>query len=166
MIELLSSKCTWQWGIPQDEAFSKIKRLLAEPAVLTLYDPSAATKVSADASYYGLGAILPQSSNDQWKPVADASRKLSETEKRYAQIKKEALTLTWACVKFSSYIIGKTIDIETDHKPLVPLMSSKDLDVMPSHILHFHLHMIRYGFHICHEVFVCSRHSLWNSGVI
>ena len=114
--------------------------------MLTLYDPSTATKVSADASYYGLGAVLPQSSNDQWKPVAYASYKLSETEKCYAQIEKEALTLTWACVKFSSYIIGKTIDIETDHKPLVPLMSSKDLDTMPPRILHFHLHMIRLVF--------------------
>ena len=150
LTELLSSKHTWQWGTPQDEAFSKIKRLLTEPAVLTLYDPSTATKVSADTSSYGLGAVLLQKSNDQWKPVAYASRKLSETEKRYAQIEKEALALTWACEKFSSYIIGKTIDIETDHKPLVPLMSSKDLDTMPPRILRFRLRMMRYSFHICH----------------
>jgi len=65
------------------------------------------------------------------------SKNFRETEKRYAQIEKEALALTWACEKFPPYIIEKTIDIETDQKPLVLLMSSKDLDAMPPHILCF-----------------------------
>jgi len=150
LTELLSTKQAWQWGTSQDEAFSKIKQLLTNPRVLTLYDTSAATKISADASSYGVGAVLLQHSNQQWKPVAYASRKLSDTEKRYAQIEKEALALTWACEKFSPYIMGKTIDIETDHKPLVPLMSSKDLDAMPPRILRFRLRMMRYSFNICH----------------
>ena len=46
--------------------------------------------------------------------------------------------------------MGKTIDIETDHKPLVPLLSSKDLDAMPPRILRFHLRMMRYSFNICY----------------
>ena len=150
LTELLSIKQARQWGTPQDEAFSKIKQLLTEPRVLTLYDTTAATKISADVSSYGVGAVLLQHSNQQWKPVAYASRKLSDTEKRYAQIEKEALALTWACEKFSPYIMGKTIDIETDHKPLVPLMSSKDLDAMSPRILRFRLRMMRYSFNICH----------------
>ena len=32
-----------------------------------------------------------------WKPVSYASRSMSETERRYAQIEKEALAVTWAC---------------------------------------------------------------------
>ena len=38
---------------------------------------------------------------DVWKPVAYASRFMSETERRYAQIENEALVVTWACDKFS-----------------------------------------------------------------
>ena len=60
-----------------------------------------------------------------------ASRSLTETERRYAQIEKEALAKTWACEKFSQYILAKQILIETDHKPLVPLLSSKHLDDLP-----------------------------------
>jgi len=45
-----------------------------------------------------------------------------ETERRYAQIEKEALATTWACEKFSNFVLGKHIRIETDHKPLVPLL--------------------------------------------
>jgi len=150
LTELLSTKQAWQWGTPQEEAFNKIKLLLTALAILTLYDTSTATKISADASSFGVRAVLLQLCDQQLKPVAYASQKLSETEKRYAQIEKEALALTWACEKFSPYIMGKTIDIETDHKPLVPLMICKDLDAMPPHILHFHLRMMRYSFNICH----------------
>ena len=59
------------------------------------------------------------------------SHSLSDTEKRYAQIEKEALAVTWACSKFSNYILGRPFLIETDHKPLVPILSTKHLDDLP-----------------------------------
>ena len=150
LTELLSSKRAWQWGPSQEEAFVIIKKTLTEPTVLTLYDPSAATKISADASSYGIGAVLLQKHQDHWKPVVYASRTLTETERHYAQIEKEGLSLTWACDKFSPYIIGKTIELETDHKPLVPLLSSKNLDAIPPRILRFRLRLMRYSFTISH----------------
>ena len=60
-----------------------------------------------------------------------ASRSLTETESRYAQIEKEALASTWAYERFSDYILGKYIEIVSDHKPLVPLLNSKNLDTLP-----------------------------------
>ena len=83
------------------------------PTILTLYDPKAATKISADASSFGLGAVLLQKDESSWKPVAYASRSLTET-KRYAQIEKKALAITWACEKFSNYIIG-SLKLTTSH---------------------------------------------------
>ena len=60
--------------------------------------------------------------------MAYASRSMSDIEKRYAQIEKEALATVWACDKFASYIVGRLkFHIETDHKPLVPLLGSKHL---------------------------------------
>ena len=44
----------------------------------------------------------------------------------YTQIKKEALAVTWACEKFSDYVLGGTLHNETDHEPFVPLSSTTD----------------------------------------
>ena len=57
----------------------------------------------------------------------------------YAQIKKEAVVTTWACEKFSDFILGKQFAIETDHKPLVPLLGVKHLDCLPLRVLRFRL---------------------------
>ena len=75
---------------------------------------------------------------------------MSETETRYAQIKKEALAITWACEKFATYILGKHISIETDHKPLVPLLGSKHLDNLPPRLLRFRLRLMRFSYSIQH----------------
>ena len=105
-----------------------MKAELSNPTVLALYSPDAETKVSADSSSYGLGAVLLQKQQDTWRPVAYASRLLSEAESRYAQIEKEALAGTWAFEKFTDYILGKRI---CDHKPLVSPLGSKHLDSLP-----------------------------------
>ena len=75
---------------------------------------------------------------------------MSETEKRYAQIEKAALASTWACEKFSTYILGKKFTIETDHKPLVPLLGVKHLDSLPPCILRFRLRLARFDYDIEH----------------
>ena len=85
---------------------------------LVLYNPQMELKVSANASSFGLGAVLFQKDKDGWKPMAYVSRPMSETKKRYTQIEKEALAVTWACENFTDYILGWKL--ESDHKPLIP----------------------------------------------
>ena len=148
--ELMSSKSAWIWGPAQEQSFQASKDELSKPTVLALYNPESKTKLSADASSYGLGAVLLQEHDHEWKPVVYASRSLTETESRYAQIEKEALSITWGCEKFSDYILGKNILIETDHKPLVPLLSSKHLDSLPPRVLRFRLRLMRFSFSIIH----------------
>ena len=138
--ELLSTRSQWTWEQSQERAFARIKAELSKPTVLALYNSQAKTKVSADASSYGLGAVLLQKTDGSvWKPVAYVSRALSKTEGRYTQIEKEALAVTWACERFSKYLLGRPFAVETDHKPLVPLLSNKHLDNLPPRILRFRL---------------------------
>ena len=50
---LLSTKQVWQWG--QDKSFKNLQAELTKPTVLKLYNTHAPTKISADASSYGIG---------------------------------------------------------------------------------------------------------------
>ena len=45
---------------------------------------------------------------------------LTDTESRYAHIEKEALAITWACKRFSNYILGKHISIENRPQAISP----------------------------------------------
>ena len=149
--ELLVKGNQWMWGEPQQKAFSQIKEALTTSPVLALFDPNLDTVVSADASSYGLGAVLLQrQQSGELKPVAYISRSMTPTEQRYAQIEKEALAFTWACERLSDYLIGMKFHIHTDHKPLVPLFSSKCLEELPVRVQRFRLRMMRYQFTISH----------------
>ena len=149
--ELLHRNRAWIWGPDQEKSFTDIKQELTKPTVLALYNPQAETKVSADASSFGLGAVLLQLDGQLWRPVAYASRSLSDTERRYAQIEKEALAATWACEKFSTYVLGRPFLIESDHKPLVPLLNTKHLDDLPPRVLRFRLRLAKYEY-VAHHV--------------
>ena len=48
------------------------------------------------------------------------------------------------------YILGTHITIETDHKPLIPLLNTKSLDGLPPRILRFRLRLSRFGYTVQH----------------
>lgn len=148
--DLLSKKNQWVWGYAQQKAFDQLKSELTSTPVLTLYDPNKDLKLSADASSYGLGAVLFQKEGEQWRPVAYASRSLTETEQRYAQVEKEALGLTWGCERFKDFLIGRHFSMETDHKPLVSLLGLQALTELPPRIQRFRLRLMRYSYSITH----------------
>lgn len=75
---------------------------------------------------------------------------MTETEKRYAQIEKEAVAVTWACDWFSKYILGCQFQIETDCKALVSPLSTEQLDNLPPHILWFRFRLARFDYTIQH----------------
>ena len=66
-----------------------------------------------DASSYTVGALLQEG-----RPVAYTSRALTDTESIYAQIEKEMLAILHCGKTFHHYIFGKSVKVETDHKPL------------------------------------------------
>ena len=77
------------------------------------------TTVTADVSSIGIDAVLTQ-----WLPIAFALRALTPTEGRYAQIEKEALTITYTCERFQEYLIRKSFHIHQDCIVLVLVVNS------------------------------------------
>ena len=77
-----------------------------------------------DAGPTGLGLLLLQKSDDRWKPIVCASRRLTDTEQRYSQLEREALAMRWACERCYTYLIGSTFTVLSDHKALESLMNN------------------------------------------
>ncbi len=145
--ELLNKTNEWSWGEQQESAWQELKSILTTEPVLQFYHPDRKTKISADASKSGLGAVILQKDDDhdEWYPVAYASRAMTPAEVRYAQIEKECLALTFACQRFHQFIYGQTFQAETDHKPLVAIFR-KPLAECPLRLQCMRIKLQRYDF--------------------
>ena len=96
-IRRLTRKDTpWRWSEEQDNAFRKIQHMVTEAPVLSYYIPNNELTIQCDASQHGLGAALLQNG----RPIEYASRALTGTEKRYAQIKKEMFAIVFSLERF------------------------------------------------------------------
>ena len=117
--QLLEKHHKWKWTESCEQAFQKAKKLVSSDQVLTHYDPDLPRRMASDASPYGLGAVLSHVTKDgSERPIAFASRSVTKTEQKYAQIDKEALALIWGIKKFHQYLFGRRFTILTDHQPL------------------------------------------------
>jgi len=85
--------------------------------------------------------VLLQLVDGVWKPVVFGSRSLSSAEQQYAQIKKEALVICWACEKFHYFLAGHQFTMETDHKPLLSILGEKELAKLAVRVKWFRLRM-------------------------
>ena len=108
----------WNWTKEQDKAFEEVQKMVTEAPILSYYNPSSPLAIQCDASQKGLGAALLQNG----KPVAYASRALSDAETRYAQIEKEMLAIVYALEKFNQFTFGRHVTVYSDHKPLEAIL--------------------------------------------
>ena len=107
-------------------AFNHAKVALVSADVLAHYDVTKSLRLAADASPYGIGAVLSHiEANGEEHPVALVSRTLTRAEQNYSQLEKEALALIFGVRKSYAYIYGRRFTLVTDHKPLVTILGPK-----------------------------------------
>ena len=124
---LCKSGVEWAWESEQQNAFEFIKRVIMSLPVLAYFDKTKKHTIQCNASKKGLDAVLLQES----KPVMYVSRALTETEQRYSKIERELLAVAFALKRLNHYTFGRTITVQSDHKPLQNIWKKSIVSASP-----------------------------------
>ena len=123
---LLRADAEWKWTTDCDAAVKTVKEQLTGDQLLIYYDPNKPLVLSCDASAYGVGAVLSHMMPDgSERPIAFSSRTLTKSERNYAQLEKEAMSIIFAVKKFHKYIYGRKFSLLTDHKALTTIFGPR-----------------------------------------
>lgn len=139
MRSLTKNNTDFKWTEAHEQELCLLKTLITSEPILKIFDENKKILIQADASSKGIGCVLLQ--NDH--PVAFASRSLNSSEEKYAQIEKELLGIIFAFEKFHYLVYGRSVLVQTDHKPLISIFS-KNLDKVTSRLQRMLLKMQKY----------------------
>lgn len=137
LLRLLKKGSRWEWTVDYSKVFKEIKSLFCEETLLYHPDLTLPYIVCTVSSISGLGAVLYQkNASGERFLVSCASRNLRGSEVNYFTTELELLAIVWALQKFRSFLLCSDVIIETDHKALSFLMTSRFLnDRLPRWIL-------------------------------
>ena len=108
MRKLLTKESRWEWTPEIDEDFANLKKeLTTESPCLAHFDPKKDNYVTTDACNTGLGAKLWQKEGEIFRPIAFASRFLTDCEKKYAINELELQGALWRLENCRYYVYGK-----------------------------------------------------------
>ncbi|GBL65388.1 Retrovirus-related Pol polyprotein from transposon 17.6, partial [Araneus ventricosus] len=126
--DLIRSDNPFVFEQSQIEAFEKLKKLLTESPVLSIFQQGKTTELHTDASQQGYGAVLLQEAEDgKLHPVQYMSKKTTPAEEKYSSYELEVLAVVNALRKFRTYLMGNHFKIITDCSAFQRTMDKKDL---------------------------------------
>jgi hypothetical protein len=103
------------WGVEQQEAFDKIKKVISEAILLTYPDPLKWFHIYPDASSkHAMGAVLVQ----EGKTISTFLRKFNEAQLKYTVTEQELLAILESCKYLKNIIHGCDVTVHRDHKNL------------------------------------------------
>ena len=106
------------WSTACEQAFQRIKEILAEDSLLYFPDESRPFEIHTDASKYAIAAVLLQVQDGVLRTIEYYSRSLKSAELNYNVTEKEFLAIISAIERWH-YYLHKPFLVVTDHKPLL-----------------------------------------------
>ena len=114
-----------------------MKKAITTAPVLIPYIPEGDTLVICDESPIGLGGGLFQKAKHGYQPVHFVSRTLTDTEKRYSQIEREALAAEFTTTRLHMYLLGAKLLLPIFNNPRAKLPPRLERMVMKMQNLNF-----------------------------
>ena len=139
----------WDLNPSTDAAFQCLKAWICQTLLkvtLAYYDRTKPVVIQTDASEFGLGTALLQGG----QPIAFSSKTLTDIESCYANIERECFSVCFGLEKFHTYIYGRHVLIENDHK-LLEMIWHKPIHAAPTRLQQMLLHMQKYDYTIVYK---------------
>lgn len=128
--ELTKKDVPFLWIRRQEDAFKKLKELMANSPCLEFFDWELETRAETDASDYAVGGVLTQKHGEKdWRVVAYFSKKFSSAEMHYTVPDKELLAIVLCFKAWNEWLIGPKYQVEvlSDHINLTTFTIIKNL---------------------------------------
>ena len=115
-----------KWKNVHQQAFEKLKEMITTEVTLAFPNFNKPFKLSTDASKFAIGGVLSQEDDvtGQDRPITFYSRRLSDAERNYSTLDKEAFSLIYGLKYNRPFIHGREIQLISDSEPLVYLLKS------------------------------------------
>ncbi|GBG93191.1 hypothetical protein CBR_g60256 [Chara braunii] len=119
MTRLQSPKVPFVFHDDARGSFQALKMVMLMAPILSIYDPTLSTKVTTNASGYGIGVVLEQHGDDDWHPVEYFSHKVPPINSLDDARKKELLAFVMALKRWRHFLLGRRrFTWVTDNNPL------------------------------------------------
>ena len=142
--QLLRQNVEFRWDVRHTEALNRLKQLLTTAPVLGYFSPTEDVVLQCDSSSFACLAVMLQNG----RVIEYALRSLTEAKKGYAQIEKELISVQFAFERFHTYVYGRHVQVQTDHKPLLSI-HKKALGAAPKRLHRMLLRLQCYDFDLC-----------------
>jgi len=130
LYQLMRKDNEFKFGKAELKAYERLKKLLVDAPILSIYDPRKETELHCDASSVGYGAVLLQRSNDKkLHPIFYFSKRTTDTESRYHSFELETLAVIYALRRFRTYLQGIKFKIVTDCNALNLALKKKEINL-------------------------------------
>ena len=124
----LTGKAPFEWTEEHETAFQSLKQAMLSPVVLAMPKSEGIFILDTDASNLAVAGQLSQVQDDQIRPIAFASKRLTATQQRYCVTRKELLAILTFLRQFRHYLLGRRFLVRTDHNSLAWLTRFKNPD--------------------------------------
>lgn len=105
----------FKWRQEHDLAFKEMKKVISREIILAYPDFNKKFVIYVDASKKQLGGVITQDN----RPLAFYSRKLTDAQQNYTVTELELLSIVETLKEFQGILLGREIEVFTDHKNLV-----------------------------------------------
>lgn len=134
-IDKLANDCKPLYGLCNEKkyfptednikAFENIKKKIIDVTALEFINPDFPLIIRSDASDYAVGGVLLQNYEGRDHFIGFYSRALSKAELNWSTIEKEGFAIFMCIKRFSSYISGHRVELQTDHRNLLFMFKSE-----------------------------------------